>query len=168
MRSYTDRGDRVLLWGMHPEGYWLSRRMPASRYLTAGFLTNFSGGRGEARVGERYAMDGAWPRFERELRLRPPELIVDDSRGKRYGTSARPHPTPSSAPPLREGGDHRRLRVLLAHRPQNRRRRLPAHPRRPLTMPRPRPPARTGPSVRDRRNTPEKIPRRVRSLLPTG
>ncbi|EPD93776.1 ArnT family glycosyltransferase [Streptomyces albus] len=85
VRSYTDRGDRVLLWGMHPEGYWLSRRMPASRYLTAGFLTNFSGGRGEARVGERYAMDGAWPRFERELRLRPPELIVDDSRGKRYG-----------------------------------------------------------------------------------
>ncbi|MFI8851195.1 glycosyltransferase family 39 protein [Streptomyces sp. 891-h] len=90
VRSYTDRKDRVLLWGMHPEGYWLSQRSPASRYLTAGFLTNFSGGRGEARVGERYAMDGAWPHFERELRRRPPELIVDDSRGKRYGVQQIP------------------------------------------------------------------------------
>ncbi|WP_432108268.1 ArnT family glycosyltransferase [Streptomyces sp. AA1529] len=90
VRSYTDRKDRVLLWGMHPEGYWLSERSPASRYLTAGFLTNFSGGRGEARVGERYAMDGAWPQFERELRRRPPELIVDDSRGKRYGVQQIP------------------------------------------------------------------------------
>ncbi|OEV28058.1 hypothetical protein AN220_02985 [Streptomyces nanshensis] len=80
----------MLLWGMHPEGYWLSERSPASRYLTAGFLTNFSGGRGEARVGERYAMDGAWPQFERELRRRPPELIVDDSRGKRYGVQQIP------------------------------------------------------------------------------
>ncbi|MBQ0864116.1 glycosyltransferase family 39 protein [Streptomyces smyrnaeus] len=90
VRSYTDRKDRVLLWGMHPEGYWLSQRSPASRYLTAGFLTNFSGGRGEARVGERYAMEGAWPHFERELRRRPPELIVDDSRGKRYGVQQIP------------------------------------------------------------------------------
>ncbi|MGP3977811.1 ArnT family glycosyltransferase [Streptomyces sp. 8N114] len=90
VRSYTDRKDRVLLWGMHPEGYWLAKRSPASRYLTAGFLTNFSGGRGETRVGERYAMEGAWPHFERELRRRPPELIVDDSRGKRYGVQQIP------------------------------------------------------------------------------
>ena len=89
-RSSTDREDRVLLWGMHPEGYWLAKRSPASRYLTAGFLTNFSGGRGETRVGERYAMEGAWPHFERELRRRPPELIVDDSRGERYGVQQTP------------------------------------------------------------------------------
>ncbi|UNS99539.1 glycosyltransferase family 39 protein [Streptomyces tubbatahanensis] len=90
VRSYTDREDRVLLWGMHPEGYWLSQRAPASRYLTAGFLTNFSGGRGEARVGERYAMEGAWQRFERDLRRRKPELVVDDSRGKEYGVRRTP------------------------------------------------------------------------------
>jgi hypothetical protein len=90
VRSYTDRHDRVLLWGMHPEAYWLAQRSPASRYLTAGFLTNFSGGRGETRVGERYAMEGAWPHFERELRRRPPELIVDDSRGKGYGVQSTP------------------------------------------------------------------------------
>ncbi|MDJ1133605.1 ArnT family glycosyltransferase [Streptomyces iconiensis] len=90
IRAYTDPRDPVLLWGMHPEGYWLAGRSPASRYLTAGFLTNFSGGRGEARVGERYGMDGAWPYFVRELSRRPPELIVDDSRDKKYGVERMP------------------------------------------------------------------------------
>jgi hypothetical protein len=85
VRARAEPADRVLLWGMHPEGYWFAGRTPASRYLTAGFLTNFSGGRGGARVGERYAMDGAWPYFRRELHRQPPALIVDDSRGKPYG-----------------------------------------------------------------------------------
>jgi hypothetical protein len=85
IRSYTSPADPVLLWGMHPETYWLSGRPPASRYLTAGFLTNFSGGRNGVRVGEQYAMDGAWPYFRGELTRRPPALVVDDSRGKPYG-----------------------------------------------------------------------------------
>ncbi len=81
----TRPGDRVLVWGMHPEVYWLARRPPASRYLTAGFLTNFSGGRGGARVGERYAVPGAWDAFRAEMRRHPPDLVVDDSRGQPYG-----------------------------------------------------------------------------------
>ncbi len=81
----TAPGQPVLIWGMHPEQYWLSRRPPASRYLTAGFLTNFSGGRGGARTGERYAVPGAWRTFRRETAARPPALIVDDSRGAPYG-----------------------------------------------------------------------------------
>ncbi|MGH3313517.1 MAG: ArnT family glycosyltransferase, partial [Streptomyces sp.] len=85
IRARTAPTDRVLLWGMHPETYWLAGRAPASRYLTAGFLTNFSGGRAGVRVGERYAMDGAWRCFRGELRRRPPALVVDDSRGKPYG-----------------------------------------------------------------------------------
>lgn len=85
VRDRTDPGDRVLFWGMHPEHYWISDRVPASRYLTAGFLTNYSGGRGGVRVGERFAMDGAWTYFMGELRQRPPEMVVDDARGKPYG-----------------------------------------------------------------------------------
>jgi len=81
----TAPGQQVLIWGMHPEEYWLADRTPASRYLTAGFLTNFSGGRGGARVGERYAVPGAWAAFRGEMRRRPPVLVVDDSRGKPYG-----------------------------------------------------------------------------------
>ncbi|NGO67058.1 glycosyltransferase family 39 protein [Streptomyces boncukensis] len=84
VRERTAPDERILLWGMHPEGYWFAARPPASRYLTAGFLSNFSGGRGGIRTGERYAMDGSWPHFMRELREDPPTLIVDDSRGAPY------------------------------------------------------------------------------------
>jgi hypothetical protein len=84
IRARSAPTDRVLLWGMHPEGYWFADRTPASRYLTAGFLTNFSGGRNGVRVGERYAMDGAWPNFRNELRRDAPDVVVDDSRGKPY------------------------------------------------------------------------------------
>lgn len=41
----TAPADRVLVWGIHPETYWLAGRTPATRYLTAGLLTNYSGGR---------------------------------------------------------------------------------------------------------------------------
>lgn len=80
----TTPADRVLVWGMHPETYWLADRTPASRYLTAGLLTNYSGGRDGPRVGERYAVAGAWPVFRAEMTARAPALVVDDSRGEPY------------------------------------------------------------------------------------
>jgi 4-amino-4-deoxy-L-arabinose transferase-like glycosyltransferase len=80
----TDPGDRVLVWGIHPETYWLADRTPASRYLTAGLLTNYSGGRDGPQVGEKYAVEGAWPVFRAEMAAHPPVLVVDDSRDKPY------------------------------------------------------------------------------------
>ncbi|MFC7302829.1 glycosyltransferase family 39 protein [Streptomyces monticola] len=91
VKSRTEPGERVLVWGMHPETYWLADRAPASRYLTAGFLTNYSGGRNGPQVGEKYAVEGAWPVFREELTSDPPALIVDDSRGKPFA----PDETPS-------------------------------------------------------------------------
>ncbi|WP_329036698.1 glycosyltransferase family 39 protein [Streptomyces sp. NBC_01725] len=84
VRQHTAPTDRVLVWGIHPEIYRLADRAPASRYLTAGLLTNFSGGRDGPRVGEAYAVPGAWRVFAAEMSARPPALIVDDSRGKPY------------------------------------------------------------------------------------
>ncbi|CAL9388419.1 hypothetical protein SUDANB6_01208 [Streptomyces sp. enrichment culture] len=81
----TAPGDRVLVWGMHPETYWFADRTPATRYLTAGLLTNYSGGRDGSRVGEKYAVAGAWAVFREEMDRHPPALVVDDSRGKPYG-----------------------------------------------------------------------------------
>ncbi|MGI5378863.1 ArnT family glycosyltransferase [Streptomyces sp. CA-251387] len=86
----TDPRERVLVWGIHPETYWLADRSPASRYLTAGLLTNYSGGRDGPQVGERYAVEGAWAVFREEMTERPPALIVDDSRGKPYGAERVP------------------------------------------------------------------------------
>ncbi|OXY88902.1 glycosyltransferase family 39 protein [Streptomyces diastatochromogenes] len=80
----TAPADRVLVWGMHPETYWLAHRTPATRYLTAGLLTNYSGGRDGPQVGEKYAVEGAWPVFRAELAAHAPALVVDDSRGEPY------------------------------------------------------------------------------------
>ncbi|MFD4986364.1 ArnT family glycosyltransferase [Streptomyces sp. NPDC058374] len=81
VRSLTAPGERVLVWSMHPETYWLAGRPPASRYLTAGLLTNHSGGRAGARTGEPYAVPGTWHVFRAETAADPPHLLVDDSRG---------------------------------------------------------------------------------------
>jgi hypothetical protein len=117
IRAHTTPSSTLLVWGMHPEHYWLARRTPASRFLTAGFLTNFSGGRGDssARIGERYAVPGAWRAFSHEMARHPADLIVDDSRGAAYG--------PAHMPTLRAllAKDYRRVAtvdgtVLYAHR----------------------------------------------------
>lgn len=90
VQTRTEPGDQVLFWGMHPEHYWLADRPPASRYLTAGLLTNFSGGRDGPQVGERHGMEGSWPTLLAELRENPPRVIVDDSRGKPYAPARMP------------------------------------------------------------------------------
>lgn len=84
VQARTSPSELVLVWGIHPETYWLADRAPASRYLTAGLLTNYSGGRNGPQVGEKYAVAGAWPVFADEMRTRRPALIVDDSRGKPF------------------------------------------------------------------------------------
>ena len=84
---------RVLVWGMHPEIYWLADRAPASRYLTAGLLTNFAGGRDGKGVGVQKAVAGSWTTFEHEMAADPPTLVVDDSQGAPYA--------PAAVPPIR-------------------------------------------------------------------
>ncbi|MFR9757931.1 ArnT family glycosyltransferase [Streptomyces sp. TR06-5] len=90
LKHRTAPGDPVLVWGMHPEDYWLADRRPATRYLTAGFLTNYSGGRGGVRTGRDHAVPGSWPRFRHDLAEHLPTVVVDDSRGKPYRPSRFP------------------------------------------------------------------------------
>ncbi|GAA2742765.1 ArnT family glycosyltransferase [Kitasatospora cinereorecta] len=78
--AQTTPKDTVLVWGMHPELYWLADRRPATRYLTAGFLTNYSGGKDGQKVGEQYSVSDAWQTFDEELAAKGlPEVVVDDS-----------------------------------------------------------------------------------------
>ncbi|EMF00239.1 glycosyltransferase family 39 protein [Streptomyces mobaraensis NBRC 13819 = DSM 40847] len=90
VRARTAPAEPVLIWGMHPEQYWFARRPPAGRFLTAGLLTNYSGGRDASAVGEAYGVPGGWPVLRRELRARPPALVVDDSRGRPYAVARVP------------------------------------------------------------------------------
>jgi len=75
----TRPGDHIFVWGQLPQLYWAADREPATRFLTAGFLTGFGGGRSSQHVGPQYAVDGAWEDFERDLAAHPPALIVDAS-----------------------------------------------------------------------------------------
>jgi 4-amino-4-deoxy-L-arabinose transferase-like glycosyltransferase len=82
--------DRIFVWGQFPQAYWASDRRPATRFLTAGFLTGSSGGRSSARVGMQYAVEGAWDDFQADLAAHPPELIVDVSRHTAYSVDRFP------------------------------------------------------------------------------
>jgi 4-amino-4-deoxy-L-arabinose transferase-like glycosyltransferase len=75
----TRPGDHIFVWGQEPQLYWAADRPPSTRFLTAGFLTGFGGGRSAQHVGPQYAVDGAWDDFERDLAAHPPVLIVDAS-----------------------------------------------------------------------------------------
>jgi hypothetical protein len=69
---------------MHPEMYWLADRKPATRYLTAGLLTNYSGGRNPESVGVADGMANAWKTFDAEMSEQLPEVVVDDSGSAPY------------------------------------------------------------------------------------
>lgn len=79
VRAETQPGEYLLVWGMNPAMYYFSERPPATRFLTAGFLTNFSGGRPERQVTEDLAMPGAWDQFAEDVTRTRPELVIDDS-----------------------------------------------------------------------------------------
>ncbi|MFD0328624.1 glycosyltransferase family 39 protein [Streptacidiphilus monticola] len=80
----TSPQETVLVWGMHPEIYWLADRIPGTRYLTAGLLTNFAGGRDGKGVGVDRGMADSWATFEAEMKERLPEVFVDYSDGAPY------------------------------------------------------------------------------------
>jgi 4-amino-4-deoxy-L-arabinose transferase-like glycosyltransferase len=80
----TSANDHIFVWGQSPEVYWAADRLPATRFLTSGFLTGFGGGRSAQHVGRQYAVDGAWEDFTSDLTLHPPALIVDASVGTSF------------------------------------------------------------------------------------
>jgi len=80
----TTPADHIFVWGHFPQLYWASDTRPATRFLTSGFLTGFSGGRATQHVGRQYAVDGAWDDFEADLVAHPPALIVDASIGTSF------------------------------------------------------------------------------------
>ncbi|WP_432089950.1 glycosyltransferase family 39 protein [Streptomyces sp. NRRL F-5630] len=90
VEAHSTRNERLFVWGMHPEVYWLSGRSPASPYLTSGILTNFAGGGASDRVGAHYAVPGTWHLLSAGLRTRPPCLLLDDSAGTPYSLARYP------------------------------------------------------------------------------
>ena len=81
----TQPDDRIFVWGEMPQVYWEADRRPATRFITVGFLTGYSGGRATYdRIGEEYAVSGAWDDFQADLEAHPPAVIVDVSQHTAY------------------------------------------------------------------------------------
>lgn len=74
-------GEPMFVWGEVPQLYLAAERPPATRFLTVGFLTGYSGGRANNRIGTQYAVDGAWRQLWEDLAAHPPAVIVDESQG---------------------------------------------------------------------------------------
>ncbi|MGI8663017.1 MAG: ArnT family glycosyltransferase [Acidimicrobiales bacterium] len=80
----TRPGEHIFVWGEMPQLYWEANRPPSSRFITVGFLTGYSGGRSYDRIGEEYAVSGAWDDLVADLASHPPALIVDVSQHTAY------------------------------------------------------------------------------------
>jgi hypothetical protein len=92
----VDAGNRrnpILVWGMHPEIYFMSNHPPASRYITAGFLSGFVGGGNQTEVAPPdLTSAGPLVGMAKDFLSDPvtgrpatiPVVIVDDSYDKPY------------------------------------------------------------------------------------
>lgn len=76
VRAHTTSADRILIWGSIPELYGESGRLPATRFVTSGFLTGHNAGRPEGDPEDR-PVSGAWEMFAHDVASRRPAVIVD-------------------------------------------------------------------------------------------
>jgi hypothetical protein len=80
----------IIVWGMDPSIYFMSGQIPASRFITAGFLSGFAGGGDQDKVAPIvYTPDSPIVGMAQDIlnlqkKGQEPELFVDDSWGKPY------------------------------------------------------------------------------------
>jgi hypothetical protein len=88
VRTITEAGDRILVWGQLPEVYWASGRNPATRFIHTGFLTGNSGERPAGAGRPADGIPGAWAMLSKDVAAHLPELVVDTTaaqiRGPQY------------------------------------------------------------------------------------
>jgi hypothetical protein len=77
IRNRTDPSDPIFVWGHATEFYVLADRPPATRFLTSGFLTGYSGGRPPGRDDRNRPVPGAWSMLRDDVASTPPRVIVD-------------------------------------------------------------------------------------------
>ncbi|MDO8462411.1 MAG: glycosyltransferase family 39 protein [Deltaproteobacteria bacterium] len=85
LKTNSQPEDRILVWGFAPSVYWEAERLPATRFLTSGYLSgkvfgtaNYKGEE-EADSSDPVIMKEAWDLFLEDLQKHPPTLIMDMS-----------------------------------------------------------------------------------------
>jgi len=79
VQRHTNPKDRILVWGYYPEGYAVTRRLPATRFIYTNYLTGLIPWTNLApEIDTRYAVEtGAWDAFWRDYLRTPPQVILD-------------------------------------------------------------------------------------------
>lgn len=76
VRANTTPKDRIFMWGAYAEMYTWTDRLPATRFITSGFLTGNTPGRPADQEGVK-PVPGAWKAFDEDVAAHPPTLILD-------------------------------------------------------------------------------------------
>jgi hypothetical protein len=78
VKAVTNAHDSVFVWGDLPEVYYVSGRLPATRFVHTGFLTGNTGGRPNGSGTPNEGVPGAWAMLIQDM-SHLPDLIVDTS-----------------------------------------------------------------------------------------
>jgi hypothetical protein len=85
IQQHTHSEERIFVWGYEPELHVFSRRLPATRFIYAVFLTGLIPWTNlDPLQDTSYAIvPGSWDDFWRDFAARPPAMIIDtqDNRG---------------------------------------------------------------------------------------
>ncbi len=90
VKRHAGPPDRILVWGHVPEIYWASGMLPATRFVTTGFLTGYDPGQPGNDAHPEDATPGAWRRFFEDFVEHPPRYILDATYSRMRGSQYYP------------------------------------------------------------------------------
>jgi 4-amino-4-deoxy-L-arabinose transferase-like glycosyltransferase len=90
LETHLGEHDRVFVWGHIPEIYWAADALPATRFLSDGFVLGDWGGRPAGDQSTDVPTPGARVMMMSDLRARPPRYIVDTTPAHIRGSQFHP------------------------------------------------------------------------------
>ncbi len=93
VKSITEPGDKIFIWGFYPQLYYLSGRRPASRFIFCNFLTGLQPGSAaffEGRDTSEYIVTGSRELLMEDLGKNRPRVIIDTAPADYWGYSRYP------------------------------------------------------------------------------
>lgn len=84
--KYSGASERIFVWGYFPEHYFRAKRLPATRYVYANYITGMVAWSNlDAWQDVEYAVTpGGWDKFYRDFEDTPPALIIDTRSARGY------------------------------------------------------------------------------------
>ncbi len=84
--AHTAPDERIFVWGYYPELHVAARRLPATRYVYANYISGMIAWTNlDSLKDARYGIaPGGWEKFHADFALRPPALLIDTGTNRGY------------------------------------------------------------------------------------